>query len=64
MEHGVIPPTMNLENPDVDAGCDLDYVPNKAYVVPKDKPLEVIISDNLGFGGHNAALAFRRYAKK
>jgi 3-oxoacyl-[acyl-carrier-protein] synthase II len=55
---------MNLENPDVDAGCDLDYVPNKAYVVPKDKPLEVIISDNLGFGGHNAALAFRRYAKK
>jgi hypothetical protein len=50
MEHGVIPPTINLENPDVEAGCDLDYVPNVAFSVPKDKPLEVIISDNLGFG--------------
>lgn len=41
---------MNLENPDIEAGCDLDYVPNKAHhYSPADIP-KVIISDNLGFG--------------
>uniref|UniRef100_A0A6U1MH54 Nodulation protein E n=1 Tax=Fibrocapsa japonica TaxID=94617 RepID=A0A6U1MH54_9STRA len=54
---GKIPPTINYENPD--EGLDLDYVPNKA--VTPETPIKVAVSDNLGFGGHNAAIAFRRY---
>jgi len=54
-----IPPTINYRTPDPD--CDLDYVPNEKYVSPA--PLEVAISDNLGFGGHNAALVFKRYKR-
>ena len=54
----MVPPTINYETPDPD--CDLDYVPNVKYV--PDTPLEVAMSDNLGFGGHNAALVFKRYA--
>lgn len=63
-KHGIVPPTMNLDNPDIEAGCDLDYVPNKAYhyPTPDDIP-KAILSDNLGFGGHNAAITFRKYAK-
>ena len=57
LQIGEIPPTINLRNPDPD--CDLDYVPNEKYVA--DRPLEVAISENLGFGGHNAALVFKRY---
>lgn len=52
-----IPPTINLDTPDPD--CDLDYVPNVKYI--SEEPLNVAISDNLGFGGHNAALVFKRY---
>jgi 3-oxoacyl-[acyl-carrier-protein] synthase II len=51
---GVIPGTMNYEVPDPD--CDLDYVPNAAR---ESKP-KVAMNTNLGFGGHNAALIFRR----
>jgi len=58
LESGSIPPTINYDTPDPD--CDLDYVPNVKYV--SEEPLEVAISDNLGFGGHNAALVFKRYA--
>ncbi|MEW6173375.1 MAG: beta-ketoacyl-ACP synthase II [Bacillota bacterium] len=53
--HGVIPPTINYENPDPE--CDLDYVPNKARAAR----VEVTLSNGLGFGGHNATLIFRRY---
>lgn len=52
-----IPPTINYETPDPD--CDLDYVPNVKCI--PEQPVEVAISDNLGFGGHNAALVFKRY---
>lgn len=50
-QHGVIPPTMNCDEPDVEAGCDLDYVANKAYrySTKADIP-KAILSDNLGFG--------------
>lgn len=49
-KHGVVPPTINLDNPDLEAGCDLDYVPNVAHTfAPADIP-KAIISDNLGFG--------------
>lgn len=52
---GVIPPTINYEYPDPD--CDLNYVPNKAV----KQTVEVTLSNNLGFGGHNASVLFRRY---
>jgi 3-oxoacyl-[acyl-carrier-protein] synthase II len=54
IHHGVIPPTINYENPDPD--CDLDYTPN----VAKARKVDVAVSNNLGFGGHNASVVFRR----
>ncbi|GAB4269439.1 MAG TPA: beta-ketoacyl-[acyl-carrier-protein] synthase II [Opitutae bacterium] len=53
IETGILPPTINLENPDPD--CDLDYVPNEK----REVPIKVAMSNNLGFGGHNASLVFR-----
>jgi 3-oxoacyl-[acyl-carrier-protein] synthase II len=50
----VLPPTLNLENPD--PLCDLDYVPLRA----RKADLEIAASDSLGFGGHNAALLVRK----
>jgi len=54
---GVVPPTINLENPDPD--CDLDYVPNEKRVME----VNAAMSTNLGFGGHNAALIFKKYVE-
>jgi 3-oxoacyl-[acyl-carrier-protein] synthase II len=56
MEHGIVPPTINYEVPDPD--CDLDYVPNDARRAAE--PIRVALSNSFGFGGHNAALLFRR----
>jgi 3-oxoacyl-[acyl-carrier-protein] synthase II len=56
MRDGVLPPTINLENPD--PVCDLDYVPKTA----RKKQVEVAMSNSMGFGGHNASLVFRRTA--
>jgi 3-oxoacyl-[acyl-carrier-protein] synthase II len=53
LHHGVIPPTINLDQPG--EGCDLDYVPN----VARDKPIQVAVSNGFGFGGTNATLVFR-----
>ncbi|MGF7185135.1 3-oxoacyl-[acyl-carrier-protein] synthase II [Desulfitispora alkaliphila] len=55
IENGLIPPTINYENKDED--CNLNYVPNKA----KEKSVNVAISNSLGFGGHNATLAVKKY---
>src|SRR5208282_3163188 len=51
----MVPPTINLENPDPD--CDLDYVPNQS----RRAPVEYALSNSFGFGGTNAALLFKRY---
>jgi len=56
IEQGFIPPTINLENPDIEAGCDLDYVPNKGIHFD----LEIAASASLGFGGHNGVVIMRR----
>jgi 3-oxoacyl-[acyl-carrier-protein] synthase II len=53
MRDGVMPPTINFENPDPQ--CDLDYVPNTARKVKFD----VAMSNSMGFGGHNASLVIR-----
>jgi 3-oxoacyl-[acyl-carrier-protein] synthase II len=53
IRHGVIPPTINYQNPDPE--CDLDYVPNEA----REAPVRVAITNSFGFGGHNASLVFR-----
>jgi len=55
LETGVIAPTINYKTPDPD--CDLDYTPNKPFKMPD---IKVAISDNLGFGGHNGVVAFRK----
>ncbi len=54
IETGVIPPTINLENPDPE--CDLDYVPNEAV----EADVRVVLSNSFGFGGTNACLIFKK----
>ena len=55
LRDGIVPPTINLTNPDPE--LDLDYTPNQ----PVKADLTIAISDSLGFGGHNGAVAFRKY---
>lgn len=54
IQTGIIPPTINLENPDPE--CDLDYVPNKAI----EYPVNYALSNSFGFGGTNACLLFKK----
>ena len=54
LQDQVAPPTINYKNPDED--CDLDYIPNEA----RETSLEMVMSNSLGFGGHNASLIFSK----
>ena len=56
MQHGIIPPTINLEDPD--PACDLDYTPKHA----KEKKMKTVLSNSFGFGGTNASLIFRSFS--
>jgi 3-oxoacyl-[acyl-carrier-protein] synthase II len=55
LDRGVLPPTINQEEPD--PACDLDYIANE----PRRVQVEVAISNSFGFGGHNTAVVFRRW---
>ncbi|MFH1856361.1 MAG: beta-ketoacyl-ACP synthase II [Candidatus Omnitrophota bacterium] len=57
IKEGIIPPTINYQYPDPD--CDLDYVPNTA----RKADIEIALTNSLGFGGHNAILALRKFKK-
>ncbi|BAU27565.1 3-oxoacyl-[acyl-carrier-protein] synthase II [Aneurinibacillus soli] len=53
----IVPPTINYETPDPE--CDLDYVPNEA----RKMDVNVVMSNSLGFGGHNATLVFKKFVE-
>lgn len=55
LQSGILPPTINLHHPDPD--CDLDYVPNEA----RRAEVRTVLSNVMGFGGHNTSLIFKRY---
>src|SRR5690625_3357219 len=55
IDEGIIPVTINYETPDPD--CDLDYVPNES----RKQDINYVLSNSLGFGGHNATIVFKKY---
>ncbi|MHC4295182.1 MAG: beta-ketoacyl-ACP synthase II [Planctomycetota bacterium] len=55
MKDGVLPATLNLEEPDEE--CDLDFIPK----TPRQKKVDVVLSNSFGFGGHNACLLIKRF---
>lgn len=56
IKHGIVPPTINYQYPDPE--CDLDYVPNTA----REMPVNAIVNNSFGFGGHNSSIAAKKFA--
>jgi 3-oxoacyl-[acyl-carrier-protein] synthase II len=54
---GIIPPTINYQNPDPE--LDLNYTPNKSV----ERDVNAVLSNSFGFGGHNTTLAIKRYVR-
>lgn len=59
LNESFIPPTINLENPDLEHGCDLDYVPNKGI----EFDVKAAASCSLGFGGHNGCIILKKFVE-
>ena len=60
IENNIVPPPINYQDKDLDdpeGVLDLDYTPN----VARERVVNVALSDNLGFGGHNAAIVLKKY---
>ncbi len=55
LQENIVPATINYENPDPD--CDLDYIPN----TPREMPVNIIVNNSFGFGGHNATIIARKF---
>ena len=55
IQDGVMPPTINLDNPD--EGFDLNFVANE----PQERPVKIALNNSFGFGGHNVSLAFAAF---
>ncbi len=55
IKHNIVPPTINYTTPDPD--CDLDYVPNTA----REMPVNAIVNNSFGFGGHNSTIAAKKF---
>jgi 3-oxoacyl-(acyl-carrier-protein) synthase len=55
VQEGVLPPTINYDEPDPE--CDLDYIPNEA----READVRIAVSNSFGFGGHNACILLRRF---
>jgi len=55
IRNSVVPPTINLQNPDPE--CDLDYVANTA----REMPVNIIVNNSFGFGGHNSTIAAKKF---